>query len=223
MADTLQVRTYKGGRSYPIPVWNGVFEHRKKIGPALWVYLWCLDRITTEESGIGFVLGGSVVSAQRIAVDLQDSERTVRRHLERLARDEYIELKRSPYGFVITVANSKKFGIWGPDKSGHPDRTKMPVRSDKSADQTDRIVRCIKEDTAVDSAQRQNLPLNPPSGDLTPRQLHNLSKEINGFFAARVGSNVSEEEALRTACVRLCLPLEEAREAIARSYGEKTG
>jgi len=219
----LSGREHNGGPSYPIPVWNGIFDHRRNIGSALWVFLWCLDRITREDSGVGFVLGGATVTAGRIAQELHDSERTVRRHLERLGSRGYVALKRDPHGFVITVANSCKLNIWRSDKSGHPDRTKMPARSAKSAGETDRIVRCIKEDTAVDSAQRQNLPLNPPSGDLTPRQLHNLSKEMNVFFAARVGSNVSEEDALRTACVRLCLPLEEAREALARSYGEKTG
>ena len=145
-------RKHGDGPSYPIPLWNGIFDHRPKIGPALWVYLWCLDRITREESGVGFVLGGSVVHAERIAADLQDSDRTVRRHLKRLARHKYIGLKRDPYGFIITVAKSRKFNIWRADKNGHPERTKMPVRADKSAGQTANFVRSIKEDTAVDSA-----------------------------------------------------------------------
>ena len=41
-----QERKYGKNRSYPIPVWNGILEHCKKIGPAIWVFLWCLDRIT---------------------------------------------------------------------------------------------------------------------------------------------------------------------------------
>jgi hypothetical protein len=215
-------RNHSGQRSYPIPVWNGILDHRARIGPALWVFLWCLDRITEEELGVGFVLGGTVVAVDRIACELQDSDRTVRRHLQRLAKHGYIGLKRAPYGFIITVANSRKFNIWRSDKNGHSDRTRPPVRSDKSAGQTDKIVRCIKEDTAVDSTQRQILPPTPQRG-LTPRQLHNLSKEMDHFYEARVGSNVSEEEALRTACVRRCLPLDLARVALARSCGEKTG
>ena len=98
----VQTRTYNGHRSYPIPVWNGIFEHREKIGPALWVYLWCLDRITKEESGIGFVLGSSPVTAERIAGDLHDCDRTVLRHLKSLAEHKYIRLKRTPHGFAIS-------------------------------------------------------------------------------------------------------------------------
>jgi hypothetical protein len=165
-------RDHAGGPSYAIPVWNGIFDHRRKIGSALWVFLWCIDRVTKEEAGSGFVLGGTVVNARRIANELDDSERTIRRHLERLEGQGYIALKRFSYGFVITLMNSRKFNIWRPDKSGHPDRTKMPARSDKSAGQTDTIVRSNKEDTAVDSTERQKpfirnrgaCPQHPESG-----------------------------------------------------------
>jgi hypothetical protein len=128
-------RDHAGKRSYPIPVWNGLFDHRRKIATAVWVFLWCIDRVTKEDSGIGFVLGGSIIAASRIADELDDSERTVRRHLERLAVNRYIALKRFPYGFVITVMNSCKFDVWRSDKSGHPEWTKVPARSDKSAGQ----------------------------------------------------------------------------------------
>jgi hypothetical protein len=217
-------RTYNGGRSYPIPVWNGIFEHQREIGPAIWVYLWCLDRITREESACGFVLGGTPVTASRIASDLQDdSERTVRRHLERLAKCGYLELKRAPYGVVITVTNSRKFGIWSPVKNGPLDRTKMPTRSATNADLADKFVQCNKEDSAVDSAQRQLLPPNPPLGGLTPRQRQNLSKELNHIYQKSIGTLQDvdfDESALQTACLRLCLPLDAARKAIAESYGK---
>ena len=217
-------RTYNGGRSYAFPVWNGIFEHQREIGPALWVYLWCLDRITREEESCGFVFGGAPVTAKRIALDLpDDSERTVRRHLKRLMKHGYIELKRAPYGVVIIVTNSRKFHIWSSDKNDRLSRTKVPSRTAIIAAQTDKTVRCNKEDSAVDSAQRQPLPLNPPAGDLTPRQRHNLSKELNRIYQASIGSFKDanfDKNALRRACMRLCLPLEAAGRAVAESYGE---
>jgi hypothetical protein len=173
-------RKHGDGPSYPIPVWNGIFDHRRKIGPAIWVFLWCLDRITREESGVGIVLGGSVVTAEKIASELQESARTIRRHFRRLTKYGYVGLKRTPYGFIITVANSRKIDIWRGDKNCHPERTKMPVRWDKSAGQTDKIVRSIKEDSAVDSAvdsterERKNLPPAYSQRDFDERDIRKM-------------------------------------------------
>jgi hypothetical protein len=75
-----------------------------------------------------------------------------------------------------------------------------------------------------DSDSDKSIPLNPPSGDrdLTPRQLANLSKELDRIYGASQGANVNEEDVLRTACARLLLPLDSARKAMARSYGDST-
>lgn len=109
-------RTYRGEPSRPIPVWNGVLEHRDRIGEALWEFLWCLDRITLERNGIGLVFGGTPVKLERIVADLKGGKETVRRHLGKLVDGKYIRMRRTPYGQVIEVLNSKKFGIWGKEK-----------------------------------------------------------------------------------------------------------
>lgn len=67
--------------------------------------------------------------------------------------------------------------------------------------------------------ERERIPPNPRSGGLTPRQLQNLSKELNQMYAASVGGDLDEESALQRACLRLCIPLEAARKAIAESEG----
>src|ERR1700690_4304304 len=78
-------RRYGQKPSYPIPVWNGILEHRKKIGPALWEFLWCLDKITVEdENDVGWLLGKTPIKVERIARDLKENERTVRRNIESL-------------------------------------------------------------------------------------------------------------------------------------------
>jgi hypothetical protein len=103
--------------SHPIPLWNGVFEHYGRIGDALWEFAWCIDRITEERDGVGIVLGGSPVKLLAIVKALKGSDKeTVRRHLKKLVDGKYIRMHRTPYGQVIEVFNSKKFGIWKKQK-----------------------------------------------------------------------------------------------------------
>jgi hypothetical protein len=105
-------RLYRGIQSHAIPVWNGIFEHRKKIGEALWEFLWCLDRITSERDAIGLVFGGAPVKIERIIADLGGDKESIRRHLKKLESGKYIRTRRTPYGQVIEVLNSRKFGVF---------------------------------------------------------------------------------------------------------------
>jgi hypothetical protein len=99
--------------SHPIPIWNGIFEHFGRIGAALWEFEWCIDKITKERNGVGIVLGGKPVKLEEITRDLKGSHKeTVRLHLRSLEREKYIRRKKTPYGYVIEVLNSRKFGIW---------------------------------------------------------------------------------------------------------------
>ncbi len=109
-------RKFGERQSYPFPVWNGLLEHRKRIGPALWEFLWCLDRITQDRGEVGIVNGGAPVKAERIARNLKVSTRTIKQNLRRLTTEGYLKLRRTPYGNVIQVMNSSKFGIWAPHK-----------------------------------------------------------------------------------------------------------
>jgi len=132
-------RKYGEKDSHPIPLWNGVFEHYDRIGDALWEFLWCIDAITKEKDGIGLVLGGAPVKLKRIADDLKADRETVRRHLKNLADENYIRVRRTPYGQVIEVLNSKKFGIW------HKEKPQNAVSKEDSAGTQ-------QEDAAVGSA-----------------------------------------------------------------------
>jgi hypothetical protein len=101
-------------QSQPICLWNGLLEdkHRRRIGPAIWLYLELLDKITREDSqGIGWVLGGKPVKAE----EFKGKQWTNREHLKRLRKFGYISTRRTPYGFVIGVTNSLKlrFGRGG--------------------------------------------------------------------------------------------------------------
>ena len=115
-------RKFNGKQSYPIVLWSGLLEHRDRMGSAIWEFIWCLDRITQEENGVGFVNGRAPVRARQIARDFKTrggktvDEDTVRVNLKRLKRKGYLRLRRTPYGQVIEVMKSLKFGIWAPCK-----------------------------------------------------------------------------------------------------------
>jgi hypothetical protein len=115
-------RRFRGGPSYPIPVWSGILEHRNRIGSAIWEFIWCLDKITNEKDHIGRVLGGRPVRISEITTALAGKDRsrksdhgymrTVRRNMEKLEGRGYIRRRRTPYGHVIEVVNSLKLNIW---------------------------------------------------------------------------------------------------------------
>jgi hypothetical protein len=162
------IRKYGDRRSYVFPVWNGIFEHRARIDDALWVFLWCIDAVTRERDSIGIVYGGAPVKIRQIAKVLRFSRRTVERHLEILEAEKYITRTRTPYGYVIYLSKSLKFGVWRGRKrydknvasplgeirqEGPRDTTNLSQRYDKNV--------VNKEDTAIDLQQKdltQNLP-----------------------------------------------------------------
>ena len=100
-----------GELNYLIPISNGLLraDHRKRIGSAIWEFFWFIDHTTEEADGVGKVLGGKPITYADLAADLGVSQRTVAEHCKRLAREEYIRMNRTPYGFQVQVLKSKKF------------------------------------------------------------------------------------------------------------------
>jgi DNA-binding transcriptional regulator GbsR (MarR family) len=100
--------------SYPFYVYSGLLTkgHRKKIGAAIWEFLWCIDRTTreVEEDGemVGLVLGGKPITLAEIAEELGGDKSTVHRNIEKLEGEGYLFVLRAPYGLVLKVRNSKK-------------------------------------------------------------------------------------------------------------------
>jgi hypothetical protein len=102
--------------TYSIPVSNGLLAHRKKIGPAIWVFLWLIDATTKEISGAdgkaeGLVYGGQPVPLSVIAADLDMSWDAIFEHLGLLTKAGYIRKlghgNGRPNGYA--VVNSKRF------------------------------------------------------------------------------------------------------------------
>jgi hypothetical protein len=109
-------RKFGNRPSYVIPVWNGILEHCQNIGPAIWEFLWCIDRITQEdENGIGWCLGKTPIDAKDVARDLKRHRNTTYKNLEGLTTKNYLVRVRTPRGYVTGVRNSKKFGVFRRD------------------------------------------------------------------------------------------------------------
>lgn len=163
-------RRYRGKQSRPIPVWNGVLEHRQRIDAAIWAFLWLLDGITDERDGFGIVLGGAPVKAKRMAADLAFDERTVREHLDTLEANRYIRRRRTPYGYVFEVCNSRKFGIWRAHKRSEENTRSVDERSEEIPGQIGRnppsrpeeIFR-YKEDAAKGTQQKDAAAARRPA------------------------------------------------------------
>lgn len=99
---------------YFLPVSSGLLEpkHVAAIGPAIWVFLWMVNKITRDEEGEGIVLNGAAIRSQVIAEDLGFKDRSVRTHLDILCDGGYIRKERCGHvsnGFRYWVAKSKKW------------------------------------------------------------------------------------------------------------------
>lgn len=106
-----------------ISISNGLLEndHQKRMGPAVWQFMWLIDKVTKiDEDGTGWVLGGKPIHLQDLANSV--TEDTVSRNLQRLELEGYIVINHAPYGLIIKVLKTKKrFG-----KNVEPTSAKMP-------------------------------------------------------------------------------------------------
>jgi len=131
-------RKYGDTDSHPIPVWNGIFDHFSPIGVALWVFLWLIDRIPKngERDGIGKVLGGKPIKIDEITGSIKGSTyKGIRLQLDTLEEGGYITRRRTSYGYVIEVRNSRKWNIWATKESGQ--KGQSPPRENALRGQSD--------------------------------------------------------------------------------------
>lgn len=109
--------------SYPFNIYSGLLtpEHYKRIGNAIWFFLWCINSTTAEKEkdGIvwGIVKGNKPHKLPELAEIFGVNEKTVRRWISDLEENGYIKVTRAPYGLIFTVKNSKRGFIERVDKS----------------------------------------------------------------------------------------------------------
>lgn len=148
--------------SYPFPMYSGLLEpeHYKKIGSAIWLFLWCISSTTSEKEREGtvwgIVHGNKPWKLSELAEPFGATEKTVSRWLNTLESNGYIKVTRAPYGLIISIRNSKKWASERVDKnvrSEEESRQKCPISppSDqtKMSDLPDKNVRSNKDITEI--------------------------------------------------------------------------
>jgi len=96
---------------YYITISNGLLRdgHRKRMGSAVWEFMWLIDKVTRiEANGSGVVLGGKPVKLEEIAEALEVHAVTVSENLSKLEEEGYIKKTVAPYGLVLRVMKMKK-------------------------------------------------------------------------------------------------------------------
>jgi predicted ArsR family transcriptional regulator len=144
--------------SYPFSTYSGLLtpEHYKRMGNAIWFFLWCISSTTAEKEreGIvwGIVKGNKPHKLSELATIFDVNEKTIRRWIEDLENKDYIKVTRAPYGQIFSVKNSKRGFIKRVDKNVHSEnreRTEMSIlneRVDKNVQsRTDKNVQSNKD------------------------------------------------------------------------------
>lgn len=204
------------GVNYPIPVSNGIFDHREKVGSAIWLFLLLVDWTTVEQDGLGQVLGGKPVTTTKLKEVLRLEERQVRSQLQRLQSIGFIRLRRTSYGFVIEVLKSKKFIFRDRKKVA---ALPLPDRQETS-DQNPQIgnysplrsaINCRNKEDYTEETKKERVKDKPspdPSlssiSEKTIRRLNELSgksyrpesKAVNQYLLARLKDGATEAEIL---------------------------
>jgi hypothetical protein len=145
--------------SYPFPMYSGLLEpeHYKKIGSAIWLFLWCVSSTTkdVEREGVawGIVLGNKPIKREELAEQFGVAERTVQRWIDTLEQQQYIKITRAPYGMIFSVKNSKKFSV-SADKNVHSLDEQSGQICPVSSDRVDINVQSLPE--RVDKSVQSN-------------------------------------------------------------------
>ena len=135
-----------------ITISNGLLKdgHRKRMGEAVWEFMWLIDRVTSiDDQGYGKVLGGKPIKLDEIAEDLEVHRDTVSSNLIKLEEHGYIEKTRTPYGLSIRVVKAKKRfgGNAESNKVKTPNLNRENAESNKTI-QLDNNNKTVSKDTA---------------------------------------------------------------------------
>lgn len=98
-------------KGFFIEIKNNLLEkkHIENMDNAVWLYMWCLDKMTSiSEEGIGKILGGKPIKFKEVIEELGISHRTYTRWVERLKKFGYINTIQAPYGLIISVNKAVK-------------------------------------------------------------------------------------------------------------------
>ncbi|GIO36237.1 phage-like element PBSX protein XkdB [Paenibacillus antibioticophila] len=212
--------------SYPFPMYSGILEHRhyKKIGSAIWLFLWCISSTTSEKEkdGIvwGIVLGNKPIKISELEEEFGVSNRTIRSWIKTLEDNHYIRVTRAPYGLIFSVRNSKKFKNRSEENfhSNEGDRQHSSDLDDsdrqKSTDHAAENCRSNKDITEIHNAV---------TAITDPETILKLAHEVESYFVQKRGSgfNVSTADFDEIKkMVATGIPLEIVKRSIDKSFAE---
>ncbi|GGH17088.1 HTH domain-containing protein [Paenibacillus segetis] len=212
--------------SYPFPMYSGLLEHRhyKKIGSAIWLFLWCISSTTkeVEKDGIvwGVVLGNKPIKISDLEEEFGVSDRTIRSWIKTLEDNHYIRVTRAPYGLIFTVRNSKKFRNRSEEnfRSNEGDRQHSSDLNDRdrqeSSDLPEENCRSNKDITEIN---------NVVAVVTDPETILKLALEVEQHFCMKRGQgfNVSPTDLGKIKeLVATGIPLEIVKQSIDKSFAE---
>ncbi len=138
---------------YFISITNNLLEdkHFDRMGNAVWLYMWLIDRMTEISEGQGIVNFGNPITYEMVKLNFSSMGiRTYRRWVDELRDTGYINTSRSKYGLYITVNKAKKnFNKKAKSSSAKNAPSEVP-RSAKNgrSDVPKSVVRCAKNVTS---------------------------------------------------------------------------
>ena len=171
--------------SFPIKIWNGILKdgHCQKIGNALWEFIWIIDKVTLEKDGIGHVLKGRPIKVEEMCKSLDRSYQAVYRHLKLLEKYGYINIKKAPYGIIITVNKSKKFKarLIKNDKAGliKNDKARL-IKNDERLIKNDKANKTLKDIKKKKKSRKKKKGLSEKEKILYAQGM-NLERSWNGI------------------------------------------
>lgn len=96
---------------YFISITNNLLEdkHFERMGNAVWLYMWLIDKMTEISEGQGIVNHGNPITYSMVKNNFSSmSLRTYRRWIFELHEAEYINTGRAKHGLYITINKAKK-------------------------------------------------------------------------------------------------------------------
>lgn len=136
-------------KGFGIEIKNNLLEHKhhEAMGDAVWLYMWLLDKMTSiSEEGVGKILGGKPIKYEEVKEELSMSERTYNRWIAALKKHEYVNVRRTPYGLVLSVNKAhKRFGNRSAKngvsekakEGGDPPETQEEIRQNGGSNKTE--------------------------------------------------------------------------------------
>ena len=106
-------------------------KHYRKMGNAIWLFMWCVHRQTSVHEGRGIVMRGQAITYELIHAETGYAIETIRTWMKILKKWRYVSTKFCGNGFQIWIEGQKKSKI-RVGKSHHPREVESHHSSGKS-------------------------------------------------------------------------------------------